>query len=460
MTTQPWQMDGSEISRLVREKKLSAREVVDSYSERIDATNAKLNAIVLRTDEYAHQQARLVDDGAITGPLAGVVATSKINTDHVPFPMDNGVRAFKDNASPSTHSCIKGLEESGAAFIGRTNAPAISMRFHTGNELHGETINPHNPLITPGGSSGGAGVAVATGMCAIGQGNDVGGSIRFPAFCNGIYGLRPTVGRMSTGGSNATLRTFMGSIMATNGPLARTMADIRLGYGAMLHPNWADPLWVPARTEFDTGSSPRRIAIVINDELGIDPYVQLILREAADTFRTAGYEVDEVNPPLLDSIFSLWTQLAVTDVMNAILPALPFLDDPGLTRAFNSWLPTFPEESTKTLMDGLHQRELVLRAWNQFFDQYPLVMMPSWNKPFMRANEDIETDDAMQHVADDGRYMLSMCALGLPALALPMGVRDGVPSGVQIAAHMWREDLLLQAGDAFEAVRGKVSVLD
>ena len=460
MATQPWQLDGSEISRLVREKKLSAREVVASYSERIDATNAKLNAIVLRTDEYAHQQARLVDDGTIIGPLAGVVATSKINTDHVPFPMDNGVRAFAQNASPLTHPCIQGLEEGGAAFIGRTNAPAISMRFHTGNALHGETINPHNPLITPGGSSGGAGVAVASGMCAIAQGNDVGGSIRFPAFCNGIYGLRPTVGRLPTGGTNANLRTFMGAIMSTNGPLARTMADIRLAYALMLRPNWSDPLWIPAHTTFAEHESPRRIAVIVSDELGFDSQVVSVLRGAADVFRTAGYEVDEVNPPQLDSIFSLWLRLAIADVAHSIVPALPIINDEGLTRAFTSWSHVFPEDSTKTLLDALNHRESVLRAWNAFFNQYSLVMMPSWTKPFMRANEDIESDDAMQHVADDGRYMLAMCALGLPALALPMGVRDGVPSGVQIAAHTWREDLLLQAGDAFEAVRGKVSVLD
>jgi amidase len=460
MTTQPWQMDGSEISRLVREKKLSAREVVASHSQRIDAINVKLNAIVHRSDDYAMQQATLIDDGVVRGPLAGIIATSKINTDHFPFLMDNGVRAFKDNASSISHACIRGLEENAAMFIGRTNAPAISMRFHTGNELHGETINPHNPLITPGGSSGGAGVAVASGMCAIAQGNDVGGSIRFPAFCNGVYGLRPTVGRLPTGGTNANLRTFMGAIMSTNGPLARTMTDIRLAYESMLRPNWSDPLWIPAHTTFDGLESPRRIAVIVSDELGFDPQVVEVLREAAQTFRTAGYEVDEVNPPQLDSIFSLWLRLAIADVAHSIVPALPLINDEGLTRAFTSWSPVFPEDSTKTLLDALNHRESVLRSWNAFFDQYSLIMMPSWTKPFMRANEDIESDDAMQHVADDGRYMLAMCALGLPALALPMGVRNGVPTGVQIAAHTWREDLLLKAGDAFEAVRGKVSVLD
>ncbi len=460
MSTQPWQMSGAEIAALIRQKKLSAREVVSSHSTRIDAVNSTLNAIVLRTDDDAMRQATLVDDGVVRGPLAGVVGTTKINTDHSPYPMDNGVRALKDNLSPISHACILGLQEAGMSFIGRTNAPAISMRFHTGNELHGETLNPYGNHLTPGGSSGGAGVAVATGMCAIAQGNDVGGSIRFPAYCNGIYGLRPTVGRIPTGGTNPNPRTFMGAFMSTNGPLARTMEDIRISYNAMLHPNWNDPLWVPAASSFPDAPANKRIALIVSDDMGLDAAVVATLRDAANTMRTAGYEVDEIQPPRLNEIFNLWLQLSILDVDHSIEPALPFINDVGLTKAFTSWAPAFPERNGATLMQALNEREMILRSWNTFFNEYPIIMMPAWSKPFMRANEDIESDDAMQQVAVHGRYMLAMCALGLPALALPMGVQHGVPTGVQIASHAWREDLLLQAGDAFEAVRGKVAVLD
>lgn len=460
MSTQPWQMSGTEVAELVRNKKISAREVVESHSARIDAINTALNAIVLRTDVDALTHAALIDDGKVSGPLAGAVGTSKINTDHVPYPMDNGVRAFKDNISPNTHACIIGLQDAGMSFIGRTNAPAISMRFHTGNDLHGETINPYGEHLTPGGSSGGAAVAVATGMCAIAQGNDVGGSIRFPAYCNGIYGLRPTVGRMPTGGTNPNPRTFMGAIMSTNGPLARTMDDIRTSYHAMLHPDWNDPLWIPVPTEFPNTPSKKCVALIVGDDFGIDTEVVHTIREAGDTLRAAGYEVEEINPPMLNSIFSLWARLAILDVDHSIEPALPIINDEGLTKAFASWMPAFPERSAVTMMNALNEREMVLRTWNAFFNDYSLIVMPSWSKPFMRANEDIESDDAMQHVAVDGRYMLAVCALGLPGLAVPMGIRNGVPAGVQIVSHAWREDLLLQAGDAFEAVRGKVAVLD
>lgn len=460
MATQPWQLSGTEIAALIRNKKLSALEVVQSHSERIDRVNPRLNAIVLRTDVDAMTNAALVDDGVLDGPLAGVVGTTKINTDHVPYPMDNGVRAFKDNISPNTHACIKGLQDAGMSFIGRTNAPAISMRFHTGNDLHGETLNPYGSHLTPGGSSGGAAVAVATGMCAIAQGNDVGGSIRFPAYCNGIFGLRPTVGRMPTGGTNPNPRTFMGAIMSTNGPLARTMDDIRTSYFAMLHPDWNDPLWIPVPAEFPESPSTKRVALVVGDDIGIDPQVVQVVREAGETLRTAGYEVEEVQPPMLNDIFSLWVRLAVLDIDRSIVPALPLFNDDGLTKSFTSWEPAFPERTANTLMGAINDREMILRAWNVFFNDYSLVVLPPWATPFMRANEDIETDDAMQRVAIDGRYMLALCALGLPGLAVPMEPRNGVPTGVQIIAHAWREDLLLQAGDAFEAVRGTVAVLD
>ena len=119
---------------------------------------------------------------ALGGPLAGVAMTTKINTDHVPYVMDNGIAMLKDNKSTVTHKSIEGLLADGAVMLGRTNSPSFALRAHTGNDLHGETHNPHGIHLTPGGSSGGAGSAVASGMCAVAQGNDVAGSVRWPAF--------------------------------------------------------------------------------------------------------------------------------------------------------------------------------------------------------------------------------------------------------------------------------------
>ena len=256
MTTEPWALEGVEVARLITSKELSAAEVAESHINRINDVNKKLNAVVVRTDVEARARAQEVDAGNVQGPLAGVAITTKINTDHLPYPMDNGIRALKDNPSASTHASIQGLLNDGAVMLGRTNSPAFALRSHTGNDLHGETHNPYGQHLTPGGSSGGAGAAVATGMCAIAQGNDVAGSVRWPAFCNGVIGLRPTIGRMPSGGSNPNPRGLSAMMMSTQGPLARTMADLRLGYSAMQFPNWNDPFWVPMQNDFPETKAP------------------------------------------------------------------------------------------------------------------------------------------------------------------------------------------------------------
>ncbi|MEY3587910.1 MAG: indoleacetamide hydrolase, partial [Actinomycetota bacterium] len=281
-------MSATEVARLVREKAVSAREVAEAHISRIDSVNPKLNAIVLRTDDALRGTAAAIDNGTITGELAGAVVTTKINTDHAPYPTDNGIKSLRDNVPGTVHPSITGLLDAGLMMAGRTNSPAFAMRFHTANDLHGETMNPHREDISPGGSSGGAGVAVATGMCHIAQGNDVAGSVRWPAYMNGVLGLRPTVGRMPTGGTNPNPRTWTASAMSTNGPLARTMADLRAGYRAMAVQNWNDPFWVPAAHEFPAPTAPIRVALVVNDEIGVHPAVQDALRRVGSLLEDAG----------------------------------------------------------------------------------------------------------------------------------------------------------------------------
>ena len=142
MSIQPWALEGVEVGRLVKSKELSAAEVAESHINRIDDVNDKLNAVVVRTDAEARVRAQDIDDGNVHGPLTGVAITTKINTDHLPYPMDNGIRALKDNPSASTHASIQGLLNDGAVMLGRTNSPAFALRSHTGNDLHGETHNP------------------------------------------------------------------------------------------------------------------------------------------------------------------------------------------------------------------------------------------------------------------------------------------------------------------------------
>lgn len=454
-----WQMGAAETAGLVRSGAVSAREVVEEHVARIDAVNEKLNAIVLRTDDTARATATEVDTGTRTGPLAGAVVTTKINTDHEPFPTDNGIKALKDNIARATHPVIRGLLDAGMLMVGRTNSPAFAMRFHTQNELHGETLNPHRLDISCGGSSGGAGVAVATGMCHIAQGNDVAGSVRWPAYMNGILGLRPTVGRMPTGGTNPNPRGWSGSMMSTNGPLARTMADLRAGYDAMSAENWADPFWVPARREFPAPAR-RRVALVVEDGLPIDPVVVANVRRVGSLLEDAGYEVVETCPPMLDVFFSLWKRVGVLDMMFGLVRMLPQIDDSGLTTAMTNWTNTFPPADGEVFLKGLQDRDMLIRSWNAFYAEYPLLVTPMVSIPTVPRAFDVSHPDASAELDDYGRWGINLSAIGMPALAYPVGSHEGAPMGVQITAHAWREDLLLEAGDALEQRLGAVTPVD
>ena len=457
--SETWQMSATEVVAAVAARQVSAREVAEQHIARIDAVNGKLNAIVLRTDDDARSGADGVDAGSRGGPLAGAVITTKINTDHVPYPSDNGIKALRDNIATVTHPVIRGLLEAGGVMAGRTNSPAFAMRFHTQNELHGETLNPWREDISCGGSSGGAGAAVASGMCHIAQGNDVAGSVRWPAHQNGVIGLRPTVGRMPTGGTNPNPRGWSASMMSTNGPIARTMADLRAGYDAMSAPNWADPFWVPAMREF-AEPVPRRVALVVEDGLPIDPVVVANLRRVGALLEDAGYEVVETLPPMLETFFSLWKRVGALDLMLGLVPLLPQIDDAGLTSAMTNWARTFPEATGETFLKGLQDRDMVMRAWNVFLAKHPLLLTPMMTLPTVARGYDVSHPDASAELDVYGRWGVNLSAIGMPALAFPVGSHEGAPMGVQLVAHMWREDLLLAAGDALEERLGKVQPID
>src|SRR5579863_4941458 len=225
-----WQLDVTELARLIRLGQASSREATTACLTRMDAVNGKLNAVVRRMDEEALAAAGAADAvrarGAALGRLHGVPVTIKVNTDQKGHPTDNGVVAFRDVVATEDAPVVANLRAAGAVIIGRTNVPAFSMRAFSENELHGRTLNPRDRAITPGGSSGGAGSAVATGIGPIGHGNDIAGSVRIPAYCCGIVGLRVGLGRIPSFNPSAKVaRPVSAQLMSTQGPLTRTVRD-------------------------------------------------------------------------------------------------------------------------------------------------------------------------------------------------------------------------------------------
>ena len=171
--------------------------------------------------------------GEDAGVLAGVPVTVKVNIDQQGFATTNGLKIQKDAIAKSNSPVIDNLRKSGAVILGRTNCPAFSYRWFTTNLVHGDTKNPRDPGITPGGSSGGAGAAVAAGIGHIAHGTDIAGSIRYPAYACGVHGLRPTVGRVAAFNAALPERPIGPQISAVSGPLARTIGDLRISLAAM-----------------------------------------------------------------------------------------------------------------------------------------------------------------------------------------------------------------------------------
>src|SRR6266566_4393957 len=224
-TTKLWSMGAAQLAAAIRQKRVSSREVVKEYVARIEAVNAPLNAIT-----------RLLGEEALAAADPGLDAPQVAN-----------------------------LREAGAIPMARTNLPDFALRWHTDNALHGATRNPWDATRTPGGSSGGEAVALATGMTPLGLGNDLGGSLRWPSQCNGTAALRPSLGRVPRATTIEPADAPMSiQLMNAEGPMARHVADLRLALEVMARPSWRDPWYAPVPIAGPPATRPIRVAMVVD----------------------------------------------------------------------------------------------------------------------------------------------------------------------------------------------------
>src|SRR6202043_55695 len=263
-----WRLSAADIAALIKSKKVSAKQAASAALTRLDAVNPSINAVVDHRPEEVLAQAALIDAaiarGEDAGPLAGVPVTVKANIDQVGFATTNGLKLQRDVIAATNSPVVDNLRKAGAVTLGRTNCPAFSYRWFTTNLLHGDTKNPRDPATTPGGSSGGAGAAVASGIGHIAHGTDIAGSIRYPAYACGVHGLRPTVGRVAAYNAALPERTIGAQIEAVSGPLARTILDLRISLAALSARDPRDPWWVPAPLEGP--AVPKRAALCLNPD--------------------------------------------------------------------------------------------------------------------------------------------------------------------------------------------------
>ena len=461
-----WALDAVRVAARVRSGEMSAREVAESVLARIDAVNPAVNAVVRVLREEALAAADAVDDarrrGEPLGPLAGVPVTTKINTDHRGLPTDNGVVAFRDLIAPDDNAVVAHLRRAGAVFVGRTNSPALAFRAFTDNRLHGLTLNPWDPARNCGGSSGGAGVALATGLGAIAQGNDIGGSIRGPAYCNGVVGLRPTVGRVASFNPGAPGgRPMASQTMSVQGPLARTVADTRLAFEVMSAPDARDHRWTPVPLRLSPPRAPLRVALVPRPAGGpTDPAVADAVRRAGRHLAAEGYAVEELDPPELEATIGCWFELASTEQWHGMRPRLEQVADPDFARVLDFFFQMYPPLDLPGYLAAWARRDALLNRWTRFFEDVQLVVMPVCTEPPLPLGLDAKDLGSSRRARVAHRCMYVAPLLGIPGLALPVGHDGTQPLGVQLYAARWREDLLLDAGAAIERHEGAATPID
>lgn len=450
-----WCWRATKIAEHIRRGDISAREAAQSCLDRIAATNGHINAITHTLAESALRDADAADAkrarGESLGLLHGVPVTVKCNVDVVGQPTTHGVVAKRDLIAGIDSPVVSNLHRAGAVIVGRTNTPAFSLRWFTENDLHGRTLNPWRDDLTPGGSSGGASAAVAAGMCPIAHGNDLAGSVRYPAYACGVVGLRPTAGRIpSWTPTSGEARTYAAQMFAVQGPIARTVADVRLSLAAMSADDHRDPNWVPAPLEGP--DAPRRVAMVDEIEgLTLAPAVRDALHQAAKWLEAEGYTVERATPPDMREGFDIWMAIAMTEIKDGFGELVEQYGDDGVKRALAGMVDR--PDATRDLsryINGHARRDQMRRRWNALFAQYPVVLMPtSLELPFVYG-DDQRGPEAMAHILAAQTPLKLVAALNFPGLSVPTGLVNGVPVGVQLISRAFREDLCLAAGEAIE----------
>jgi amidase len=454
-----WRMSATELAALIGGRQVSAREVIETHLRRIDAVNSALNAIVIRLDEQALAAADAADRAVAAGgrlpPLHGVPFTVKECFDLVGTPTTAGWKVLANEYPGQDAPDVARLETAGAIPIGRTNLATFTVRWHCESELWGHTVSPWDATRTPGGSSGGDAVAVAAGMAPLALGSDGLGSLRWPAQCCGITALKATYGRIPAAGN----MQLGAQLTVVDGPMARRVADLRTAFEVMAGPTWRDPRTVPAPLRGPRLRPPLGVAAVLDPAGGgIAPHVQDGVRKAAAALADAGYAVGETEPCGIAEAAHVALSMLNTPEFRALLAHLEFFEAPTrqfLTEFYDAAGDCDPVTTALSFMT----RHALLRQWGEFQETRPLILAPICTGIPFKVGTDLG-GDAVARTIHDMRMAIAVNALGLPAVAVPVGVADGMPQVVQVIGPRYREDLCLEAAAALEDALGVITPID
>ena len=446
-----------ELVDLIRTQRVSTLEVVNAHLERISQVNQTLNAIVTLVTNTAREQAREADAAILrgdpVGPLHGLPVAHKDLTPTKGIRTTFGSTVFKDFVPDNDALIVKRLRAAGAITIGKTNTPEFGAGSQTFNEVFGTTLNPYNTSKTCGGSSGGAAVALASGMVPLADGSDLGGSLRNPAsFCN-VVGFRPSPGRVPIWPSQAA--SFS---LGVQGPMARTVSDVALMLSAIAGPSSRSPISLPEpghrfKPPLIRDFDGTIIAWANNfAKLPFDPRVTTTVNAQRSTFELIGCTTEEAEPDMTDAreIFRCWRAWYFELCYGSLLQEhRNSLKDTVVWNIEEGQRLTGPHLGKMEV-----KRTALLERVRCFMEHYEFLILPvaqvppfDISIPYITNINNIE----METYVD----WMSSCAfisvLGLPAISVPCGFTDdGLPIGMQIVGRQHDDLGVLQLAHAFE----------
>ncbi|WP_164659830.1 amidase family protein [Tropicibacter sp. Alg240-R139] len=464
--TDIWRLSATETIARTTSGELTAEATVDAALTRMEVVNPSLNAVVVSCADDARARALDLDKarscGTPTGPLHGVPVTIKINVDQVGYASSNGVPALKDLIAPDDAPLVRNLQDAGAIVIGRTNTPEFSFRADTDNPLHGRTHNPWGKHVSPGGSSGGAGSSIMAGIGALAHGNDIGGSLRFPAAANGAVTVKPGLGRVPAWNPSQTAeRGMLAQSMSVQGLICRTADDLHLAMPTMIHPDARDPFHAPLPWRGETLDGPIKVGFTKETyEFDLHPEVSRALDMARDALTDAGYDVVEVDPPYLRDCGMDGYRTLMGEVLALMGPDIEKYGSPTIRAIFDEYFDQFTPYKDTDILRMMAKRTFYARAWSEFQQDYPLVLCPFLPQPFFAPDRDTQGAAGVREVLGSALWSYSMNFMGLPAACVPTHVAElpqgPQPMSVQIVARRWREDLAVDASAAIEGRLGRM----
>jgi Asp-tRNA(Asn)/Glu-tRNA(Gln) amidotransferase A subunit family amidase len=444
----------------IREKKISPVELLEAHLAQIERLNPTLNAFVHLDAERARHSAHAAES-ALTqkkklGPLHGVPVSIKSSISVEGLRCEAGTRLRAGFLAAQDAPLVARLRAAGAIVLGVTNTPELLMAWETDNLLYGRTNNPWDLDRTPGGSSGGEAAAIGAGMSAGGVGSDGGGSIRVPAHFSGICGLKPTPGRIpSTGHYPVSAGPF--ALIGVVGPMARTVADLKVLFEVMQGPDLGDTCSAPVKVHWPSDGAAKKLKIGYFEDDGrtpVTPETRAAVRKAAEALRRAGFQVEPYLPEGLEEARQLWHKFFV--VCGGMLLKPMFKEgDADLSpvlKQFLEWSAAEPPHTGRTLLDAWIQRDLLRARFLAQMQRYPILLCPAAAMPAFRHRErSWQVEGKTVHYLDAWSYTEFFNLLGNPAAVVPVShSSQGLPIGVQIVGRPWEEEQVLAVAATVE----------